>query len=654
MGTISASSFEPLVSLTPTAKPWTVVVGDVDGDGKPDIVAANIDDGTVTIFKNESTSGVIGTSAFSTEATVNTGGGPLSISIGDMDGDGFPDLIIANEQFNEVSVFQNINDTSPPVISNPLPANVGAPVGSDVTVSVTVTDPETNVDNVDISFGPANAGSYAQFSKNMTKGSNNVWSYPVPKDQFKDSGLQYEIGSYSTGGYNYQTFKIGLTYDNSGTGLSIPYSSGTAKSSYRIIALPLDLNAKTVNDVFSDETSLGTLDKTKWRIYHYTGGSNQEMTGSSQIKPGEGYWFIAAGGNSFDTGKGNTVGSMASPVTTPVVAGWNQIGNPYTFNVSVDSIINAPDNAPLTLSKLSFKTYAGSFTTSPNQLDKYQGAFMMVGGTGGDLTFPAEKSTGLPGNGRTKGPEITQNKNPLSQENWEVMLNLSDSKQSLNFGGFGMHPQASATFDRWDDFTVPRFLEYLELDHAKKLYGIHYTKDMVPTAGNYEWTFDVESSQEGTIEMNWDNTYFGENDKHLILWDVRQQIPNNMREQNKYTIDPSVGTSFKVFFGDKDYVKEKALPDRMVFHSVFPNPSDGKFTFAFSTTGQPEDKWVSLDVVDILGRKVRTITEGDYAPGYHEVSWDAVDSSGSPLAGGIYLTRLKNAATEIPKKIILK
>src|SRR5260221_828622 len=180
----------------------------------------------------------------------------------------------------------------------------------------------------------------------MTKGSNNVWSYPVPKDQFKDSGLQYEIGSYSTGGYNYQTFKIGLTYDNSGTGLSIPYTSGTAKSSYRIIALPLDLNAKTVNDVFSDETSLGTLDKTKWRIYHYTGGSNQEMTGSSQIKPGEGYWFIAASGNSFDTVEGNTVGSMAGTGSMHVMVRADPIRKPSTFKWSFDFHIHAPSADP--------------------------------------------------------------------------------------------------------------------------------------------------------------------------------------------------------------------------------------------------------------------------------------------------------------------
>src|SRR6185295_1390503 len=187
--------------------------------------------------------------------------------------------------------------------------------------------------------------------------------------------------------------------------------------------------------------------------------------------------------------------------------------------------------------------------------------------------------------------------------------------------------------------TVPRFVEYLELDHTKKLHGAFYTKDIVPTAAEYEWTFDVESSQEGMIEMTWDNTYFGDNDKQLILWDMQQQIPINMREQNKYTVNPSSGKSFKVFYGGKEYVKEKAMPDRMVFHSVFPNPSAGKFTFSFSTTTRPEDKWVALEVFDVLGRKVTTITEGEYTPGYHEVSWDAVDNSGAVLTGGIYLTR---------------
>jgi len=283
-------------------------------------------------------------------------------------------------------------------------------------------------------------------------------------------------------------------------------------------------------------------------------------------------------------------------------------------------------------------------------MDAYQGGFLFSN-TAGTLTFPGTRTITT---GRTAEPIIAENKNAIDQSSWQVTLHLKDSNHSLDFGGFGMHPQASLSFDKWDDFSVPRFIEYLELDHAKKLYGYSYTKDMVPTAENYEWTFDVESSQEGVIEMNWDNSYFGDNDRELVLWDVRQQIPINMREQKKYTINPSAGYSFKVFFGDKDYVKEKAMPNRMVFHTVFPNPSAGKFTFAFSTTARPEDQWVSLDVVDMLGRKVTTITEGNYTPGYHEVTWDAVDPAGAPLSGGIYLTRLKNSTTEIPKKIVLK
>jgi len=714
-----------------------VAIGDVDGDGKLDLAASNGNIGTgnsISILRN--TAG----SFPKVDFNITGGTSPNGIAIGDVDGDGRVDIITANNSSSNVSVFPNaipflppsitsfdpivgnigstviltgtnfdpipanntvkfngtiaavdsssstmiraivptgatsgaitvathgltatsasnfIVDLTPPVISSPIPANVAFPISSDVTITVQVSDPDTNVDNVAISYGPANGSSYTNFYKDLTKGTGNDWRYVILQSDaqalFKDSGLQLEIGASSGGGFVSKTFNISLTYAN---GLTIPYTSGTTVGSYRIISIPLDLNAKTVDDVFSNETSLGAYgDKTKYRVFRYSGGSNHEVTGTQQIKPGEGYWFIAASGSSFDTGKGNTVGSTTLPFTTPVVEGtWNQIGNPYTFKLSIDDIINLPANNSLGLTAASFKTYSVSFATAPNTLDKYQGAFVMVPGAGSTLTFPGEKNTTI-NTGRTSSPQITQLKNSIADTNWEVMLNLSDSKHSLNFGGFGMHPQASLSYDKWDDFTVPRFLEYLELDHSKKLRDIHYTKDVVPTAKNYEWTFDVESSQEGIIEMNWDNTYFGDNEKQLILWDVQQQIPINMREQDKYMIDPSAGKAFKVFYGDKDFVKEKALPDKMVFHSVFPNPSEGRFTFAFSTTGRPEDKWVSLEVVDMLGRQVVTITEGDYTPGYHEVSWDAVDRSGAPLTGGIYLTRLKNAATEIPKKIVLK
>ncbi|HUI09547.1 MAG TPA: FG-GAP-like repeat-containing protein [Bacteroidota bacterium] len=92
-GTAGHISFGPSLDLAPGSLSWNIALGDVDGDGKADLVVPNTDLGTVAVFVNKSNPGSI---AFEQPLTYATGNGSMSINIGDMDGDGIPDLVIGN------------------------------------------------------------------------------------------------------------------------------------------------------------------------------------------------------------------------------------------------------------------------------------------------------------------------------------------------------------------------------------------------------------------------------------------------------------------------------------------------------------------------------------------------------------------------------
>ncbi len=85
----------------------SVAIGDIDGDGKKELAVSNYESNTVSVFKNTSTG--IGNINYDPKIDFSTGGRPSSVSIGNLDADGKADLVVANSEYSasSVSVFRN-------------------------------------------------------------------------------------------------------------------------------------------------------------------------------------------------------------------------------------------------------------------------------------------------------------------------------------------------------------------------------------------------------------------------------------------------------------------------------------------------------------------------------------------------------------------
>ena len=86
--------------------PNCVAVGDFNGDGRPDLAVADVGSNRVSVLLNTTAPGSV-TPSFSARTDFGTDSAPVSVAVGDLNGDGMPDLAVTNFFSNSVSVLLN-------------------------------------------------------------------------------------------------------------------------------------------------------------------------------------------------------------------------------------------------------------------------------------------------------------------------------------------------------------------------------------------------------------------------------------------------------------------------------------------------------------------------------------------------------------------
>ena len=94
------------------------------------------------------------------------------------------------------------------------------------------------------------------------------------------------------------------------------------------------------------------------------------------------------------------------------------------------------------------------------------------------------------------------------------------------------------------------------------------------------------------------------------------------------------------------------LPASFSLSQNYPNPFNPTTTIEFSIES---NKFVNLDVYNILGQHVKSLIDQSLPAGAHSVKWDATNQQGGRVSSGVYLYRLTvDNNTQSKKMLLLK
>ncbi|MFZ1809224.1 MAG: T9SS type A sorting domain-containing protein [Cyclobacteriaceae bacterium] len=565
-----------------------------------------------------------------------------------------------------LSVEEIVTFTVTPFVDdiNPVITNVTAlgfiDMDSSVTINATITDnTELNSTSVAVMYKWISEKSSEYKAKLFTSVASDVYTFDIPAANIGEMGIEYYIVAADTSSNQADPNPAQKAFIQFSAANSLVIDEkylglGGKAVDWRIFSIPYSLEG---SDAFTSifGSPYGEYDKKKWRLMRWSdkgdgSGEYKDIPSTTnKTELGKGYWFNATEQKSIllDAGTVNT----DIPFTLTLLPGFNQIGNPYNIPISWNSVRADPRNSGVLdkMERLQVFTTGTSLQIDGDVMPPFSGGFVFAEESISIIIDPVEN--GSPSGGRGQN---TLSGTDLSKNEWLIPLEIIYEAEPYTVGGFGMHPEASISKDRFDRLAVPRFQAYIETIFNHEDYNYpRFKRDVIPNANEYTWDFTFESNAiYGFTQFVWNAESFGNGLEQLKLFNKESGELINMRTQSSYSFNGGKSLKFAIYFS-----RDPAtlfIPDDLMLGSAYPNPTSGLTVFPVVLPDIRDVYDMEIAIYDIQGRLIKTITNGQYAPGIHEFHSNFNEPK---TANGLYIYQLKfNDGFHKPmqKKLVIK
>jgi hypothetical protein len=327
-----------------------------------------------------------------------------------------------------------------------------------------------------------------------------------------------------------------------------------------------------------------------------------EYSANTKFSPGQASWLLVKQAPLGDviSEPGQTVEVYQNnPFVLNLAPGWNQIGNPYNFNISWQDVVNANGiQVGSDLAELSI--YNGGFQNS-NLLSKFSGGFVFNPNASNiSLSLPVLKNNTV--NNRPLPPITFERNVNLEAKNWAFPLRLTLDEDQLSESVFGIDQKAAINKDNLDRVNLPDFehLEFAKISFIRDYFFPDFKYDFIP-GNDGIWHFEVKTNltERERIRISW-NDIEVVGDRQLFLLDLTTNRLHSLSQKGSLAIGKNVH-GYEIYFGDESYLAEHRKPQTTTIGLPYPNPMLDIVTFDIATV---EANFGSITLYDLQGKTI--------------------------------------------------
>lgn len=441
---------------------------------------------------------------------------------------------------------------------------------------------------------------------------------------------------------------------------ALPADGALQPTTYRMISAPLNLDNPGAVGQLSDD--LGAPGQDSWRLLRWNASSEryEEVPNlNATFTPGRAYWLIAEEGGTVDVDGGTSVGG--APVSLQLRAGWNQIAVPFAFPVNW----NAVENSSAVDAPVAFDPSSGGddpYRYGVQVIEPWTG-YWVFNPSASTVTLsvpPVEAEAGTVAASKQTvdfpfgvAPEYALQLNAtLSVAGSDVQL-----RDTNNF--VGLAEQATAASGPEDVAEAPPIGEHVRLSVMEN--GQRWAGSLRPSAASGQtWELAIGASvdepffrrKQVTVTLTEHGTRPSGYELRAI--DTDRDAPLAI-ENGRFTVQLTPDQPerhVRLVLGTASFTETKIadVPTTTGLGAAYPNPFTSSMAVEYRLD---EAKQVTVAVYDMLGRRVRTLTDGRVQPGLHTVTWNGENADGIPASSGVYVVRMQAGSFVGTRRIVL-